>query len=747
MLPILSAVNRKIYFRYMPVQIAMVEQLPDEVETLFQEGSFTAKLTPGSFNGVWYDYTLETTENKDLKSSGGIIGITRQGDTLKKWFLNRPMNSAYTRTYLTQLVGTKKTASKASASQEKRWTSDVSKLQVMFEDSYINPFNISQAPEYLVNFATGAKAPEEIAKSMLQALDKGEKLAAAFVEERLVVEEGKVKPKKWFYDPVRKSDIKTMTLMSKSVSVKTKQISMDTDAMYMRLIAINATKKMPLIRVMAFENSAVPSSLFSDDGSFHSCPKSDFLHKLEDTLEMNENITRIAPSNCVIFDCLALIQKLMLPTRCEMLTFRDVCKLFMEKVMQIANPISAKHCDTHLVFDHYEEDSIKSQAREKRTGKVGHVIHIKAGGNVPKNWKNFLAHPENKEGLSRCIADYIKEEGSAFIKDDNFLWVSGGKNFKTFRISKTEVFSASHLDSIQEEADTRIVLHLQAAARQGIKRAVVYSPDTDVAVLLLHHRSAIDCEEIYMLTGKEEKHTFSKRFIPIHEIHKKLSQDELNILLSVYCISGCDTVSSFFGHGKKSAFKVLKKYSSDLQGLKDMGQNSALTREQIDAGVKFVGMLYGDTNTTSLNSLRSGKASGKVGPRKLPPTDDSLKSHLLRSVLQLYVWRHALIPNPTALEPTSFGWKRDESNERLIPVMMTQPAAAPELLNDVVCECTDFCSTACKCARYSQSCTAACSCKPFEDNEPDEECQNPNRLLEFDSAVDVEEMAEEEDYS
>ena len=114
-----------------------------------------------------------------------------------------------------------------------------------------------------------------------------------------------------------------------------------------------------------------------------------------------------------------------------MLTFRDVCKLFMEKVMQIA-----KHCDIHLFFYHYKEDSIKSQAREKRTGKAGHVIHIKAGGNVPKNWKNFLAHPENKEGLSRCIADYIKEEGSAFIKDDNFLWVSGGKNFKRQRSSQ-----------------------------------------------------------------------------------------------------------------------------------------------------------------------------------------------------------------------------------------------------------------------------------------------------------------------
>ena len=53
MLPVLFAANRTNYCRYMPVVILMYENLPDEVEGSFQMGSFTAKLSLGSFNQVW----------------------------------------------------------------------------------------------------------------------------------------------------------------------------------------------------------------------------------------------------------------------------------------------------------------------------------------------------------------------------------------------------------------------------------------------------------------------------------------------------------------------------------------------------------------------------------------------------------------------------------------------------------------------------------------------------------------------
>ncbi|CAC5403807.1 unnamed protein product [Mytilus coruscus] len=53
------------------------------------------KLTSGLFNSVWMDYTIETTENKDLKGNGGIIGLTMKGPALTRWFMARPLTSQY----------------------------------------------------------------------------------------------------------------------------------------------------------------------------------------------------------------------------------------------------------------------------------------------------------------------------------------------------------------------------------------------------------------------------------------------------------------------------------------------------------------------------------------------------------------------------------------------------------------------------------------------------------------------------
>ena len=88
--------------------------------------------------------------------------------------------------------------------------------------------------------------------------------------------------------------------------------------------------------------------------------------------------------------------------------------------------------------------------------------------------------------------------------------------------------------------------------------------------------------------------------------------------------------------------------------------------------------------------------------------------------------------------PEQFGWKKDKT-QRLVPVMMSRSAAAPELLNDVVCECADSCSDRCKCAEYGQAYTAACSCRPFEDSEPGAECQNPHKITLHEAPSDVSE--------
>ncbi|KAH3709085.1 hypothetical protein DPMN_068545 [Dreissena polymorpha] len=51
---------------------------------------------------------------------------------------------------------------------------------------------------------------------------------------------------------------------------------------------------------------------------------------------------------------------------------------------------------------------------------------------------------------------------------------------------------------------------------------------------------------IYMSTGRVTVHTDCRRFIPDHKLKEKITTEQNNILLAVYCITECDTTSGFY---------------------------------------------------------------------------------------------------------------------------------------------------------------------------------------------------------
>ncbi len=91
--------------------------------------------------------------------------------------------------------------------------------------------------------------------------------------------------------------------------------------MYIKLMALNASKKVPIQRVMAFENSPVALTLFKDDGTSVTSEKSAFLHKLKKLLP-GPSLTDINSCDCFINDgnALSLIQSLSPPVPLERIT-------------------------------------------------------------------------------------------------------------------------------------------------------------------------------------------------------------------------------------------------------------------------------------------------------------------------------------------------------------------------------------------------------------------------------------------
>lgn len=726
LLPLLFAANRTNYARYLPVMLLLMNRLPVHVKEAFNDGSFVAKLSPGIFNEVWMDYTIEATENKSLKGSGGIIGLTLRGSALARWFYSRPITASYSAA-IQQLV-TQSSSSEdyhdGSKTTLSRWNTDVLRMGGMFETSFIDPFNIEEPPVNLVNFASGVIASAEIEKSMVGALEKGQTMVDKFVTERLVNQPNNDKPLKSLQNPLQRSQVKTMSEMRQKVKVRNKNISINAEIMYLRLLAVNSKKKVSLKRTMSFENAPVPLSMFKEDGTMMSCVKSQFMHKLEETVP-GAKITAIESCDVVIFDPHAIIQMLGNKIVQQGETcYKTTAIKFIEYIISRCNSIGNDITEIHIIFDKYYEESIKSGTRSKRGSvKTAHSYIIKGDIQIPLNWTKFLAIAENKAELARYYTEYLMESGRLYLKAGQSIYLSGGLKEKVVKVDEHGFIYVPDLRSNQEEADTRIILH--AITRNAVN-IVVSSPDTDVLVLLLHHRPAISSPKIYMLTGNVGRYANLSHYIPVHDIYESLSHPQHRILLSAYCLTGCDTVSSFFGHGKKSVYRILQK-PDEYMGMETLGDEAVLIQDELLAATKFIGALYGKQGCTSLNLLRCEKGS-KMSGKKLPPTDNSFQLHVLRCLYQLYIWKHAdtgMIEFPAVID---FGYESVDAE--LKPKMMSQPVAAPELLKDLVCDCkpNECHRVSCTCLSNEQPCTADCRCEaelPYSDINENDICTNP----------------------
>ena len=135
---------------------------------------------------------------------------------------------------------------------------DVSKMCEMFEETFIDPFSITNPSPRLVNFANGVMVTEESETSLLNAHSEGETMLKKFVDERFAVPEGESKPRKSFYDPLSKSKVAAVKSGKSKVKCKSKYVVIGGEEMYIRLLAINSLKKEPLERMMPFEKAPVP---------------------------------------------------------------------------------------------------------------------------------------------------------------------------------------------------------------------------------------------------------------------------------------------------------------------------------------------------------------------------------------------------------------------------------------------------------------------------------------------------------
>ena len=100
-----------------------------------------------------------------------------------------------------------------------------------------------------------------------------------------------------------------------------------------------------------------------------------------------------------------------------------------------------------------------------------------------------MVNPSSKVALMRYISEEWTKE-STFCQLPQTIVLYAGGTFKdretSVCISHNGVSSISELESNQEEADTRIFLHVAFSAQNGTERVVICTPDTYILTLCIY---------------------------------------------------------------------------------------------------------------------------------------------------------------------------------------------------------------------------------------------------------------------
>ncbi|VDI43117.1 Hypothetical predicted protein [Mytilus galloprovincialis] len=212
-----------------------------------------------------------------------------------------------------------------------------------------NPFDISLHPECLINISTGSHVSPEIQKSLLTAIETGDKNLRSFVNNAFSTD-----GKSSFYSPLSRSNLKTFADMSKKTPFRSRtgdtlHIHVDPELVFRRALTLSSSRDdVSLQKIMEHPIGPVPTSIFHDDGSMRKSVKAELLHKLEETASSVPVLPDFDKSKTVfIRDGMAIVQTFHVK---KSSTFGDLANDY------VARALSNYHQSETVidVFDRYD---------------------------------------------------------------------------------------------------------------------------------------------------------------------------------------------------------------------------------------------------------------------------------------------------------------------------------------------------------------------------------------------------------
>ena len=228
----------------------------------------------------------------------------------------------------------------------------------------------------------------------------------------------------------------------------------------------------------------------------------------------------------------------------------------------------------------------------------------------------------------------------------------------------------NELHSTHEEADSRIFHHINTLPKPS--NVVIRTADTDILFIAVGCRTRIDAElNIWIEAGVQAKNTL--RYISVDQICSDLGETLCKALPAYHAFTGSDYSASFSRKGKREPFKKLETDIPSQIAFGRLGEASPNDIIQVFSQIeRFTCLLYGNKRSNRINDVRIDIFMQKYKPKRdndkiscvkrldgsmLPPCSRVLREKTRRTYYIAQLWMSSILPFPTELNPTDYGWQ------------------------------------------------------------------------------------------
>ena len=411
-------------------------------------------------------------------------------------------------------------------------------------------------------------------------------------------------------------------LEQQKLSVNGKDVVIRADReLFARLLIIREKRGISIKELLKYSLGPIAWSLATPQGNIFKSVKSKLLKALEEKITFVDHVPQ---ESARVYDGMCIVQQV--PTGFEV--FGQLSDYILKRIT--SNP------STNIFFttDQYWDASIKSCERSRRANSG--LIRITASRRdqkLPKQFKKYLAVGENKQELIEfLLADWSTQAQHHHQISEKTIFFTTKKDAFKIKVleEETQCQPVDQLSSNQEEADTKMFLALKVAQEAGCSDAVIYTVDSDVAILALYYARRLSIHLFLQLgTGSDVR-------ILDTQATDWLS-DLLEALPSLHAISGCDSVSAFHGLGKGKWLSTLSKKEEYVEAMRLLGESLQINENLFCTIERMVCHLYGMPEEHDIDNARYKIfcRSKTPEPYQLPPTKDDCFNILREQITSL----------------------------------------------------------------------------------------------------------------